>query len=109
MQITVAALTLALSASWTRAQTERNLRNQLVGTWSFVVAEVTSPDGKKYFPFGETPKGVLIFTPDGLFAQIHVASDVPRIASICSALTSSAKRIPTWPAATGQRPISTRG
>ena len=81
IQITVAALTLALSASWALAQTERNLRNQLVGTWNFVVAEVTSPDGKKSFPFGETPKGILIFTPDGHFAQIHVASDVPRIAS----------------------------
>jgi hypothetical protein len=40
-----------------------------------------SPDGKKSFPFGETPKGILIFTADGRFAQIHVAGDVPKIAS----------------------------
>jgi hypothetical protein len=33
------------------------------------------------FPFGETPKGILIFTADGRFAQIHVAGDVPKIAS----------------------------
>jgi hypothetical protein len=57
------------------------LRDQIVGTWNFGVAEVIAPDGKKSFPFGETPKGVLIFTADGHFAQIHVASDVPRIAS----------------------------
>src|SRR5205085_6464350 len=31
--------------------------------------------------FGEAPKGILIFTPDGRFAQIHVASDVPKIGS----------------------------
>ena len=48
---------------------------------TFVVAEVTARDGIKTYPFGQTPKGILIFTPDGRFAQIHVASDVPRIAS----------------------------
>ena len=59
----------------------QDLRRQIVGTWDFVVAEVTAPDGKKSFPFGETPKGILIFTADGRFAQIHVASDVPKFAS----------------------------
>jgi hypothetical protein len=79
---TIAAvmLALALSAGAAAAQ-PKSLRDQLVGTWNFVVAEVTAPDGKKSFPFGETPKGILIFTADGRFAQIHVASDVPRIAS----------------------------
>jgi hypothetical protein len=43
--------------------------------------EVTASDGKKSFPFGETPKGILIFTADGHFAQIHVAADVRNIAS----------------------------
>src|SRR5436305_15155928 len=59
----------------------QNLKQQIVGTWEFVIAEVTAPDGKKSFPFGETPKGILIFTPDGRFAQIHVAGDVPKFAS----------------------------
>src|SRR3981189_1672320 len=45
------------------------------------VAAVTAPGAKKWFPFGETPKGILIFTADGRFAQIHVASDMPKIAS----------------------------
>jgi hypothetical protein len=80
---TVAAtmLALALSAGSAVAQPANSLRDQIVGTWNFVVAEVTAPDGKKSFPFGETPKGILIFTPDGRFAQIHVAVDVPKIAS----------------------------
>jgi hypothetical protein len=52
-----------------------------VGSWNFVVAEVVAPDGKKSFPFGETPTGILIFTAGGQFAQIHVAGDVPKIAS----------------------------
>jgi len=80
MQIALAALSLALTGCATTQQTQ-SLKNQIVGTWDFVVAEVRAPDGKKSFPFGETPKGILIFTPDGRFAQVHVAGDVPRIAS----------------------------
>src|SRR6201747_2244713 len=76
-----AVLTLALSAGAAAAQPAASLKDQIVGSWNFVVAEVTAPDGKKSFPFGETPKGILIFTADGRFAQIHVAGDVPRIAS----------------------------
>ena len=74
-----AAAVLALSTG--NATAQQTLRDQLVGTWTFVVAEITAPDGAKSFPFGETPKGILVFTPDGHFAQIHIASDVPRIAS----------------------------
>jgi hypothetical protein len=79
--IAAAMLALALSAGAAAAQPATSLKDQIVGTWNFVVAEVTAPDGKKSFPFGETPKGILIFTADGHFAQIHVASDVPKIAS----------------------------
>lgn len=80
VQIASAAFALALSGAAT-AQQGKSLKEQIVGTWDFVVAEVTAPDGKKSYPFGETPKGLLVFTPDGRFAQIHVASDVPKIAS----------------------------
>jgi hypothetical protein len=69
--IAAALLALALSAGAAAAQAAAH----------FVVAEVTAPDGKKSFPFGETPKGILIFTADGRFAQIHFAGDVPKIAS----------------------------
>jgi Lipocalin-like domain len=79
--IAAAMLALALSAGAAGAQAASSLKDQIVGTWNFVVAEVTAPDGKKSFPFGETPKGILIFTADGHFAQIHVAGDVPKIAS----------------------------
>ena len=80
--IAAALLALALSAGAVAAQpAATSLKDQIVGTWNFVVAEITAPDGKKSFPFGETPKGILIFTADGRFAQIHVAGDVPKIAS----------------------------
>ncbi|HKS60592.1 MAG TPA: lipocalin-like domain-containing protein [Xanthobacteraceae bacterium] len=76
--VAAAVLALTLCAGSAAAQ---SLKQQIVGTWDFVVAEVTAADGKKSFPFGETPKGMLIFTPDGRFTQIHVASDVPKFAS----------------------------
>jgi hypothetical protein len=63
------------------AQQSAPLKSQIIGTWDFIVAEVKAPDGTKSFPFGEKPKGILVFTPDGHFTQIHVASDVPKIAS----------------------------
>jgi hypothetical protein len=75
-----AALALVLAVAPAGAQ-QKSLREQIVGSWNFVVAEVVAPDGKKSFPFGETPTGILIFTAGGQFAQIHVAGDVPKIAS----------------------------
>jgi hypothetical protein len=76
-----ALLALALSAGTAAAQPAASLKDRIVGSWDFAVAEVAAPDGKKSFPFGETPRGILIFTADGRFAQIHVAGDVPKIAS----------------------------
>ena len=80
MRIIAAVLALGLASTQAGAQ-GKSLREQIVGTWNFIVAEIAGPDGKKSFPFGETPKGLLVFTADGHFSQIHVASDVPKIAS----------------------------
>jgi hypothetical protein len=74
-------LTMALAAGAALAQTEISLRQQIVGTWDFVIAEITYADGRKDLPFGDKPKGMLIFTPDGHFSQVHVSSGLPRIAS----------------------------
>src|SRR5262245_6139412 len=79
-RIAMAALALAAFAVPAVAQ-EKSLKERLVGTWHFVIAEVTAPDGKKSFPFGPTPRGMVIFTPAGDFMQIHIASEVPKIAN----------------------------
>ena len=75
------ALGCSLGASIAATQTPKTLRERLVGTWSFVIAEITTADGKRTLPFGDHPKGMLIFTADGHFSQVHVAGDLPRIAS----------------------------
>ena len=79
--VLAATLVLALGANAAVAQTAKTLREQLVGTWAFVIAEITTADGKKTLPFGDKPKGMLIFTADGNFSQVHVAGDLPKIAS----------------------------
>ena len=78
--IAAAALLLAGAAGDAAAQ-QKALKDRLLGTWHFVIAEVTAPDGQKSFPFGPKPRGILIFTPEGDFAQIHIAGEVPKIAS----------------------------
>ena len=77
LRIVAALLALALPAGAAAAQPAVSLKDGIVGTWDFVVAEVTAPDGKKSFPFGETPKGILIFTADGRFAQIMSPATSP--------------------------------
>jgi len=72
---------LAAMAGGALAQSSGTLKGQLVGTWVHVISEITAPDGKKSLPFGDTPNGILIFAPSGHFAQIHIASDVPKFAS----------------------------
>jgi hypothetical protein len=81
VRILVTALGLAVGVSAAAGQPAKLLRDQLVGTWSFVIAEITAADGKKSLPFGDRPKGMLIFTADGHFSQVHVADGLPKIAS----------------------------
>jgi Lipocalin-like domain len=60
---------------------QKTLRQQLVGTWSFVRTEATQQDGTKLLPFGPSPRGVNIFTEDGHFSQIQVADGIASFAS----------------------------
>jgi hypothetical protein len=80
-RILTVALLLGATAGTALPQSPTPLKDKLVGTWIQVISEITAPDGAKSFPFGETPNGILIFTPTGHFAQIHIASDVPKFAS----------------------------
>ena len=83
MYVRISAVLLAavLGIGAAAAQPAKSLREQLVGTWNFVIAEITAADGKKTLPFGDKPKGQIIFTEDGHFSQVHVSSGLPRIAS----------------------------
>jgi hypothetical protein len=80
MRMVAAVLAAGLWACGAQAQPAKSLKEQLVGTWNFVIAEIVTADGKKSFPFGERPKGQIIFTEDGHFSQVHVSGDLPKIA-----------------------------
>ena len=80
IRILTTALAIGIGACAAVAQPGKTLREQLVGSWEFIVAEIVTADGKKAFPFGEKPKGFLIFTAGGYFSQVHVSGDLPRIA-----------------------------
>ena len=62
-------------------QPTKTLKQQIIGTWAFVVTEATQPDGSKLLPFGSSPKGVNIFTEDGYFVQIQITDGIPAFAS----------------------------
>ena len=78
MRVLATSLVLGICASAAVAQPAKTLREQLVGTWKFVIAEITTADGKKTLPFGDKPKGMIIFTADGHFSQVHVAATCRR-------------------------------
>jgi hypothetical protein len=74
----ISALGLALLPGSTIAQ-QRTLKEQLVGTWTFVSATTKRPDGSPQW--GSNPKGLTIFTADGHFSEHVMRSDRPKFAS----------------------------
>ena len=78
--VAVSALLLAtgLLAGYGAAQ-QKALKEQLVGTWTFVGSTGKNPDGSPIW--GANPKGLLIFTDNGRYSSHIVRSDVPKFAA----------------------------
>ena len=53
----------------------------LVGTWTFVSAVNTRPDGTKFDPFGGKGVGMQFFASTGQFTYQIIRSDIPKLAS----------------------------
>src|SRR5258708_2929743 len=58
---------------------QKALKEQLVGTWSFVSSNAKGPDGRPQW--GENPKGLFIMTDSGHFSWQVFRSDRPHLAS----------------------------
>ena len=71
---------LALLPSNAAAQ-QKSIKDQIVGTWTFVSALDIYPDGRKNDRWGTNPKGVFMFDGNGRFAQFITRSDLPKIAA----------------------------
>ena len=75
---TVASLVLTLLLGDAIAQ-QKSLKDQLVGTWSFVSSTGKLADGSP--TWGTNPKGSLILTENGRFSVQIMRTDRPKFAS----------------------------
>jgi Lipocalin-like domain len=76
----IAALGFAMLPGSAISQ-QKSIKEQLVGTWTFVSALDVQPDGRKTDPWGPNPKGIFMFDGNGHFAQFIVRSDLPKFAA----------------------------
>lgn len=58
---------------------QKSLKDQLVGTWTFVSSTTRLPDGSPVW--GSNPKGLTIFTENGRYSSHIVRSDRPKFAA----------------------------
>jgi hypothetical protein len=63
------------------AAQQKTLKEQIVGTWTLVSWVLTRPDGTKNYRFGNNPKGVNMFSPNGRYSLIIMQPDLPKLAS----------------------------
>jgi len=56
----------------------KTLKEQIVGTWTFVSALDVKADGTRSDRWGSNPKGIFMFDRNGNFAQFITRSDLPR-------------------------------
>ena len=73
------ALVLLTITAASPQQAGKSLKEQLVGTWTFVSSTVERPDGGN--TWGPNAKGLLILTPDGYFSTQIMRADLPKYAS----------------------------
>jgi hypothetical protein len=57
---------------------QKTLKDQLVGTWTFVSATDVKPDGSTTNRWGSNPKGILVFDSNGHYSLTIMRSDLPK-------------------------------
>lgn len=75
-----AALGLGLLPGAGAAQ-QKSLKEQLIGTWTFVSAIDVHKDGTRTDRWGPNPKGILMFDGNGRYALMIMRSDLPKFAA----------------------------
>jgi hypothetical protein len=76
----ITALGLALLPTSAVSQ-QKSLKEQLVGTWTFVSAIDVHKDGTRSDRWGPNPKGILMFDGNGHYALMIMRSDLPKFAA----------------------------
>jgi len=76
--LAMTALGSTLSSVGAGAQ-QKSIKEQLVGTWSYISSNATRPDGSSLW--GENANGLFVLTEDGHFSWQVFRSDRPKFAS----------------------------
>ena len=76
----VAGLGLALPSVTAFGQ-QKTLKEQIVGSWTFVSNETLAPDGRRTPSFGPNPAGLMIFGSDGRYMLLVLRTDIPKFAA----------------------------
>ncbi len=71
------ALTVGMASHGIAQHQTKSVKQQLVGTWLLVSDVATRPDGTRFEPFGDNPKGILMFDRMGNFS-IQYSGDARR-------------------------------
>ncbi|MGY3211944.1 lipocalin-like domain-containing protein [Mucilaginibacter sp. HD30] len=85
MKILITALllfgTLPIVVAQTKTKSNKPLKELLIGTWTLVSVDNIYPDSSRVHPYGENPKGLLVFDDRSNYAiQIYKAVR-PKVAS----------------------------
>ncbi len=56
------------------------LKEGILGSWILTGVTSQTDDGTRREPFGPTPKGIIIFAPDGQFSLFQSTGNIPRLA-----------------------------
>jgi Lipocalin-like domain len=79
---TVALLFLGAALPWGDAVGQQNtLKEQLIGTWTYVSVDIVHPDGSRVPLFGPNPQGLAIFDSNGRYLLLTARAGQPRFAS----------------------------
>jgi hypothetical protein len=60
---------------------QKTLKDQLVGTWILVSTQTMASNGTKRYPYGTSPKGILMFDANGRYAAVQGRPDRPKLKS----------------------------
>ncbi len=80
--LTVGIVFLGLSVGLTGAiGQQKSLKEQLVGTWTYVSVDVVRPDGSRVPLYGPNPQGAATFDSNGRYLLLTTRADLPKFTS----------------------------
>lgn len=78
---TMALLFLGVAPPWGGAVgQQKSLKEQVVGTWTYVAVDIVRPDGSRVPLYGPNPQGVASFDGNGHYQLLTARAGLPRFA-----------------------------